>query len=365
MYLNKQQERFIYYYKKIRKNTIVALILLLASKIFFLLYKIRFVLYKIKILKSFTLPAYIVSIGNLTSGGTGKTQLTIEAAKYFISQGYKVAVLCKGYKAKLNTKESVLLVSDGIDIVTTVDYSGDEAYLIAKNIPRALVFVSKDRVKAGKVAIKQGIEVLILDDSFQYLKLKRNINILLLDSYSPFDNWNLLPYGMLRESPSEIKRATSIVVSNADCKELEKKEIAEINKHAKNKPIVKISYKLTKLMSISTKKEIDRERAKGFKSIACCGLGNPNSFIDLLKRHEIDIKDFLIYPDHHNYEIKDFELITKVAMNHKVEDIIITEKDSVKIQEFCETLPITFWVAKVEIYSHTLNWQDIIFNIKT
>lgn len=345
-------------YHKNKDNKILQLILFIASIFFFIAYKIRLFLYKVKIIKTYSLPAYVISIGNISSGGTGKTSLTIEIAKYFLSHNAKVAILSRGYGS---SNKDVTLVSDGVDILTDYETCGDEAYLIAKKVPKALVFSGKDRVKSGGAAIKFGAEVLILDDGFQYLRLNRNENILLLDNYNPFDNYCLLPAGKLRELPDSMKRASSIIISNSNINKLEDKDFNTVRKFTSNKPLGKIYYNIHQLVSLNTKKTLSIEDVRGLTSIACCGIGNPQSFLDILKRNEIDIKSYLFYPDHYSYKYTDIEQMITLAKKYGTENIIVTEKDAVKIEDLCQASPINFWMTKIDTILETPNLFENIF----
>lgn len=351
--------KFLHTYNKNKNNKILQVILSICSLFFLLAYKTRLLLYKLNILRKIAVPVYVISIGNLTSGGTGKTSLTIEASKHFLSLGKKVAVLSRGYNSK--SEGEVILVSDGTDLLADYEHCGDEAYLIAKKVPKAIVFSGKDRIKSAKSAIKLGAEVLILDDGFQYLKLTRNQNILVIDSYNPFDNECLLPQGKLRELPDSIKRATGIIISNSDLNKLKDKDFNKIKKYGQNLPLVKISYKITELISLNTKRILNIKDTKGLNVIACCGIGNPQSFLDLLKRSEIDITSYLIYPDHHKYVFYDVEQMVKLAKKYNIENIVTTEKDAVKIESLCEATPINFWAVKIDVLWEGENLFEKLF----
>ncbi len=359
---NKLLNIFINIYNKNRNNKLFSLLLYISSLVFFLLYKTRLFLYKIKILKTTTLPAYIISIGNITSGGTGKTPISIETAKYFMSLGHKVAILTRGYNT--NQEDKVTLVNDGTELLTDYENCGDEAYMIAKNLPNALVISGKDRIRSAKAAIKLGAGVIILDDGFQYIKLNRNENILMIDSYNPFDKNRLIPLGKSRECPDSISRATSIILSNSDRTHISEKDLNTIKKYAKQIPVGKISYKIKELISLNTKRVLNISSAKGLEAIACCGIGNPQSFIDLLKRNEIKITDYIIYPDHYNYQFEDIEKMIKVCKEYNTENIIISEKDAVKITDLCQAAPISFWSTKIEVLWENSTFFDTIFEKK-
>ena len=363
MYLMKQSSIYLHIYEKYKKNFFVSFILSIASVFFFIAYKLRIFLYKIKLIKTHSLPAYIISIGNITSGGTGKTPFTIECAKYFINQGYKVAILSRGYKRNIKNSNGVTLVSDGSDIlVDDYEHCGDEPYLIAKKAPKAIVIVGKNKIKTSKAAIKVGAEVLILDDGFQYLKLNRNENIVMLDSYNPFNSMHLLPKGKLRELPDSLHRATAIVISNTDRKKLNENDLNTIKKYAPNTPILEIGYKISELNGINTKRVLNINQVKGLQVLACCGIANPVSFFELLESYEIKVIHKLIYPDHYAYTTNDIETMIKVAKEKNTENIIVTEKDTVKIKDFCEAAPITLWSAKLEVIINNEVFENIFKN---
>lgn len=357
-FLAEQLMKYLPYYEKVKINKLLSPILKFLSLFFIVGYKIRLFLYKLNILKSFSLNAYVISIGNISSGGTGKTPIVIEAAKYFLSMGYKVAVLSRGYWSNIGDK--VVLVSDGNDILTDYNICGDEPYLIAKSVPKAIVLVGKDRINNGKAAIKLGANVIILDDGFQYLKLKRNENILMIDSYSPFENGYVLPYGKLRELPDSILRSTAIIISNSNLAEIKPYDYKIILKYAPKLPITKISYKVSHLTSLNTKKRININEAKGMKVIAVSGIGNPRSFIDLLKRNEINVFSYITYPDHHKYNITDMEEIISMAKKINTENIVTTEKDAVKIEDLCQALPLNLWSTNLEIIWETSNLFEML-----
>ena len=342
MSLNNLQEKLLSIYEKNKNNLFIKELLKLASYFFFIAYKTRLFLYNSGILKTYKLPAYVISIGNITSGGTGKTPLTIHLASYLLSLGYKVAVLSRGYKGSFNNS-GVVLVSDGTDILADYDVCGDEPYLIAKRVPKALVLVSKNRINAGKSAIKLGANVLILDDGFQYLKLQRDENILTFDGHDLFGSGDLLPYGKLRELPDSIKRSTSIVISNPQ------EDINLTKKYSQGIKTLNVKYKIIEITSLNTKVSLKVENVKDLKLLAVCGIANPESFISLLKNEGLNAMRHIFFLDHHNYVYKDVENIIKFAEKSKIENIITTEKDSIKLEDICQAAPVTFWVCKIDI----------------
>lgn len=331
------------------------MILNICSVFYFLAYKTRLLFYKLGLLKTKKVSSIVISVGNITCGGTGKTPLTIEIAKYLIEKGYKVAVLSRGYKREISEKENKenILVSDGEEILADYERSGDEPYLIAKSVPKAIVISGADRILTAKSALKLGAEILILDDGFQYLKLHRNENILILDGEKPFDNGYLLPAGELREQPDSIKRATAIVISNLKDPTAESETLNKIKNYTQDKPLIKMNYKIKRLKGINIIKSIDPQELKDKKILLFSGIGNSRSFSDSLRKTGLNIIEHIIFADHHNYEFEDINKVINIAKKHNIEDIITTEKDTIKIEYLCEGAPVTFWHSVLEVTWNT------------
>ncbi len=368
MYFKKQKNELFLIYKRIRSIFLIKIILFLFSIFYFCGYKIRLFLYKTGILKTNKLSIKVISIGNLTSGGTGKTPLSIEIANYLIKNENKVAVLSRGYKRRLREESNGnnILVSDGQEILSDYERSGDEPYLIAKNVPKAIVISGTDRVLNAKSAIKLGADILILDDGFQYLKLQRDENILIIDSMNPFDNGLLLPAGELRELPDSIKRATAIVLSNTQNIKPTDTLFNLIKKHSPNKPIIEINYTIKSLKGINIVKTLNINELTDKNIIAFSGIGNPESFEKSLTNIGFKITKHLVYPDHHNYEFDDITKIIEYAVKNKIENIITTEKDAIKIGLFIEGAPVTFWHTVLEIKWETSDpFSQLLSNIKS
>ena len=170
---------------------------------------VRYFLYRVGVLRRFPLGVQVISIGNVTAGGTGKTPVTEIFARTLAAEGRKVAILSRGYRRKeapwwrrmfTQVVEPPLVVSDGRHVLLDSATGGDEPYMLASNLPGVAVVVDRNRVKAGRYAIKRlGCDTLILDDGFQYQKLKHSVEVVLVDSTNPFGNGNMLPRGILRE----------------------------------------------------------------------------------------------------------------------------------------------------------------------
>src|SRR6058998_2072999 len=218
-----------------RRGTLAATVRALlygCSKAFQVLVKARQFLYDFRILRDSTLGVQVIAIGNLTVGGTGKTPVVEKFARELRDEGRNVAVLSRGYRSKPRPFHEWLLnkvlfrddttpprvVSDGKSLLLDSDSAGDEPYMLASNLRDVVVLVDKDRVKSGRYAIEKfGCDTLLLDDGFQYWKLRgRRRDIVLIDSQQPFGNERLLPRGTLREPPSHLARASTIFITKSD-----------------------------------------------------------------------------------------------------------------------------------------------------
>ena len=193
------------------------------SYLFLAVVSIRYFLYRTGLLRRYPLGTQVISIGNVTAGGTGKTPVTEIFARTLAAEGRKVAILSRGYRRKeapwwqrLFTQviEKPLVVSDGRHVLLDSATGGDEPYMLASNLPGVAVVVDRNRVKAGRYAVNRlGCDTLILDDGFQYQKLKHSIEVVLVDSTNPFGNGNMLPRGILREPARNLRRADIIFLT--------------------------------------------------------------------------------------------------------------------------------------------------------
>src|SRR6516165_3477118 len=235
--------------RKDYRAAIVRGILYLLSKLFQLAVKARRFLYNVRILRDSTLGVQVIAIGNLTVGGTGKTPVVEKFARELRDQGRNVAILSRGYRSKPPPLHQWLLnklllrddttpprvVSDGKSLLLDSEMAGDEPYMLASNLKDVVVLVDKDRVKSGRYAIEKfGCDTLLLDDGFQYWKLRgRRQDIVLIDRQEPFGNQHLQPRGSLREPPSHLARANYIFITKSDGQTAElRRRITSVNPSA-------------------------------------------------------------------------------------------------------------------------------------
>lgn len=298
---------------------------------------IRLRLYDLGILKTQRLPCKVISIGNITAGGSGKTPMAIHIAGLLKKQGQSVAILSRGYG---RTTSGVLTVSDGANILLEPQEAGDEPYLMASRLKGVPVVVGEDRAEAGLFAVRKFAPAcIILDDGFQHLRLERDLNILLVDAKTGFGNGFLLPRGILREPLSAVKRA-SITMVKGDVLEAGATKIITT-------PIVRFAYKPSCLTPLNDGQTLSPASLDGKRVLAVAGIANPQSFFSTLRELGAEIVQTLVFPDHHAYSKADavrIESLEKASpegvgttgVGTTVEMIVTTEKDGVKLKSLVD-----------------------------
>tara|TARA_B100000315_G_C14594521_1_gene597944 strand:+ start:3774 stop:4868 length:1095 start_codon:yes stop_codon:yes gene_type:complete len=290
-------------------------------------------LYRLGFLKTRSLSCPVISVGNLTLGGTGKTPMVIALAHWLHGQGKQVGVVSRGYGR--DDGSQTVLVSDGNKILVDSQKAGDEPLLIATRCPGIPVIVGNNRYVAGTQLLRQfSCDVLILDDGFQHLALKRDANLLLVDAKLPFGNGHLLPRGPLREPSTCIDRATALIVTRASSPD--DNVFAKFGISVSDEIPVGISqFFLRGFLNLRTGKFLSPENIRGKRCIAFCGIANPNSFSTMLEGAGVMVQEFLSFPDHWRYTEEDLQTIWDTTKGCSPKLVITTEKDAVKIgQQF-------------------------------
>ncbi len=309
--------------------------------------KIRNSLYNRRLLPSYNSKEYVISIGNITTGGVGKTPLTIEAAKYFLALNKKVAIISRGYGAKLSNKNPIL-VSDGSGAEYSASEAGDEPVLLSQNAKGASVVISKSRIKAEKYVHNiLSPEIIILDDGFQHRKMKRDLDILLIDSKNKFGNGYLLPAGPLREDISNIKRADKIIVVHKGFNVNNALKYCDYLKHKFKKDTYLCKIVPYYAYNILTYQKLP----KGSKIMAFSAIGQPQGFYDFLK-NDYKLAAILEFEDHHSYEREDISKIIHYSQEENIYSVVTTEKDAVKLIDIIRDieLPIEIYALKLKVY---------------
>jgi tetraacyldisaccharide 4'-kinase len=296
------------------------------------------------------LPYPVISIGNLTVGGTGKTPAVMALAERAKETGFHPVILTRGYRGG---RKGSCFVSTGAGPLYSPQETGDEPYLMAKRLKGVTIVKGADRYEAGMLAINRsegGLDkegkgpLFIVDDGFQHWGLQRDIDILLIDAVNPFGNGKLLPEGILREPLSSIKRADLIVLTKSDL--IDERSIAEtaetIRKTAPQTPVFRARHRPAELIAPDgTTHRTDSFR--GRRVLAFAGIANPVYFQALLRAVGMDIVDFIPFRDHHDYSEGDIQEIKSRAMGL---DMVTTEKDLVKLEG--ASLPGNLYALRIE-----------------
>ncbi|MCX7970198.1 MAG: tetraacyldisaccharide 4'-kinase [Negativicutes bacterium] len=298
----------------------------------------RLLLYRLGVLCQNRLPVRVISIGNITLGGTGKTPTAGQIARLLAESGRRVAILNRGYMA--GHRDDIGLVSDGARIYMNAWEAGDEAYLLAKNLPGVAVVIGRERSQTGHYAVDfLGAQVLILDDGYQHWALWRDLDILLVDCLTGFGNQHVLPRGTLREPLANLDRADLFILTKVDqVGEEQVRQIeAEIRKYNRRAPFVHCAHRPCGVVPVidwlksAFVEQGDCAVLAGRKVLAVSGIGNPLSFERTLRGLAVEVVRHLQFPDHYAYSGDEISDIVLAARQCRAEAIVITEKDAVKI----------------------------------
>ena len=374
---------------------------------------IRLSMYKHSLLKRINLGSFVVSVGNLTVGGTGKTPVVELLARTLAERGRNVAILSRGYRSKPRTWKEKLadakakvarqeeddiscgvgkyswskrfiktimamrermdprVVSDGRNVRLASHEAGDEPYMLARNLLETherkgvTVVVDKDRVHGGRFAITHfGADTLLLDDGFQYMPLRPRINIVLVDSTNPFHNHETLPGGLLREPIEHIKQADYIFLTKSKGSESLRHLKGFLRRHNMRSPIIECNHEPCHLQSLWSADRMPLSSLQGRKVAAICGIAVPESFENYLERLGGTIVYHECYVDHHRYKESEMESFCRKAMEKGAEMFVTTEKDAVRIPKV-ETggRPFLFLRVEIKILKGAPYFHDCIRNI--
>ena len=302
-----------------------------------------------RILKEEFINAKVISVGNLTVGGSGKTPLVISIVKHLKERSIKVGVLSRGYGRKT---KGYKLVSDGSKIFLNAKDSGDEIFLVSDEckVPAA---VAEKRVIGAKNFIKDvNVDVIVLDDAFQHRWIGRDFNVLIIDqrflsNVNSFDQ-RLLPLGSMREPFSSIKRADVVVINKKFSPKITIP--MRVRKYLNEKEVFFCHYKVAGIFDVKTNKEYSTKDFEGQNSLVVCGIAKPFSFLRVLNLSNININNQLIFVDHKNYSNKEVQEIRKKFYDTNSYSVLTTHKDAVKLMEFSKELDdIDIYYLKIEI----------------
>ncbi len=296
----------------------------------------------------------VVSIGNLTVGGTGKTPAVIAVAREAINRNLRPCILTRGYKG--NGRGSVI-VSKGDGLLASWSEAGDEAILMAERLKGAWVIKDSNRYRAGLIASNR--DIFILDDGFQHWRLHRDIDILIVDATNPFGNGRMMPLGRLREPVAGMKRADIIIINKTRKKEDElEKTIRRYNEKA---PVFYADYRVEGLVALDGR-ALSTDILKEKRVFAFAGIGNPGQFLSLLGELGASVVGHKAFRDHHCYRGRDIKKIIKRVREARAEIVVTTEKDMVKLRGLQSDTGLRDLLAvKISLEVNSSEFYDIIF----
>ena len=302
---------------------------------------------------SHSLGAFTVSIGNITVGGTGKTPLVARVAEILAGNGERVCILTRGYGRENPRKR--ILVSDGETIFADVKTAGDEPFELARKLAgNAVIVADANRAAAGAFAREKfGITAFVLDDAFQHRRVRRGLDIVLIDATNPFGSGKTLPSGILREPLENLKRADAIVITRANLTENIAGLKSQIAKYNPRCLIFVSANKFARLTELESFHAGTKASAAGSKQpttgkvLAFCALGNPNNFFEQLRREKFSVAAEQKFPDHHFYAQSDIAKLVEKAGRNGAAMLVTTAKDAVKLRNLKFALPC--FVAETDL----------------
>jgi tetraacyldisaccharide 4'-kinase len=304
-------------------------------------------------LRQVKLPCPVISIGNITLGGTGKTSLAILLGKKLERMGYRVAILCTGYGGKNRGK----VRGKGVREV------GDEAFFLSANLEKGDVWADRNRLKVAREALEEGAQVIILDDGMQYFRIKKDLEIVMLNAFSPFGYGYLFPRGSLREPISGLRRAHIIILNNADAVDEKSAIIEKVKEINPIALILEANYNAKEIVEIGEGAVRELEWLMGKRVMGVSGIGCPEGFKRTLEKLAVEVF-FRAFPDHYDFKRRDILFLQEEAKSKGLSPIVITEKDGIKIKELMGgdlPLEVPIFVLRVELAlsSEELFWRKV------
>ncbi len=305
------------------------------------------------------LPVPVISVGNITFGGTAKTPHVESIAKHYRTIGYSPGVVTRGYLGRIDRESRAPeIVSDGYCVLLDWSDAGDEACLIAetlignderKGVP---VAVGRDRIKASRILIEKcSCDLIIIDDGFQFTSMGRDVDLVLIDALAPF-GWLGEKNGPLREPIDSIERADAVVITHAEA--VSRRRIDWINtqfvKHMGYLPnMIESGTRIKSIRHLRESTDVPVESIAGARVVAFAGIGNPESFRHTLNMTGCELKDLLEFPDHHTFNPRDVENINRSAVSSGAEFVVTTAKDAVRLRGIDRPFAVSPLVIEIEV----------------
>ncbi|MEP4077582.1 tetraacyldisaccharide 4'-kinase [Haloferula sp.] len=346
------------------------------SVVFRQLVRARLMIFRRRWKQQAHLGTQVISIGNITVGGTGKTPVTEMLARTLRDRGRSVSILSRGYKSRrlkqaqnwkdetgkvIDPEKMPKVVSDGNDLLLDSKFAGDEPYMLAQNLDRVSVVVDKDRIKGGRFAVRHlGADTLVLDDGLQYLRLAHGTDIVLVDRTAPYGTGHLLPRGTLREPPANLLRASYILITKCDGSS-NAALIEQLRRHNPYAPIIECAHGPRYLEELFTgnRKPLDYLQDKWVAAIS--GIAVPESFEKSLENLGARVEIRRHFPDHYRFNSREINAFMERCIERDMQLVVTTEKDAVRFPKPRDiTVPIWFLRIEVEILKGHDEWEEMI-----
>lgn len=361
-----------------KRAALLRWILLGLSQIYAQIIRLRCWAYRTRVVPWHHVGCRVISIGNLTVGGTGKTPVVEQFARSLTLAGRKVAILSRGYKStplplwqrlwyRFTFQQASLpprLVSDGQSVHLDPATAGDEPYMLAKNLDRVYVIVDKNRVKSALYAIDRfGVDTVLLDDGYQYLPFRERLNIALIDREAPFGNEHLLPRGTLREPHTHLRRADVILITKCDGTDLSrlKARIRRFNRHAE---IIECTHHPLYLQEVYSGRRLPLSYLQSRKIGAIAGIAVPESFVRGTEMLGAEVIYQRFYADHHYYQKSEIENAVERTRTRGGHALLTTEKDAVRFPQVdTRDMPVYFLKVEIKLLNTDESLHDCILRI--
>jgi tetraacyldisaccharide 4'-kinase len=334
-----------------RDRKLIRTIAWLPAKAYELGVRLRVAAYETRYAKSRALDSAVISVGNISVGGSGKTTLTGYIASYLRKLDHEVAILTRGY-GRISRGQRVLNVPGADAAPESFLEVGDEPLMMARALPEVPIIVDEDRYRGGRWAETHlGTKVLVLDDAYQHLSLQRDLNLLLLDATDPFGGFEMVPFGRLREPLYGIRRADAVVVTRAD-RPFDQAQTTAIIKYfcGDQIPVMYFYSSISRLRHLKSGEVYDVAELRGWNVAVMCAVGNPRAFVDDILQAGINVSCENFFRDHHAFTQADLNRVTEEARSAGADAILTTEKDAVRLENLVQ--------GEIPIYSALLELQS-------
>lgn len=349
----------------------------IAAQVFKQAVRTRFWLYRHGFLRRSWPGCMVISIGNITVGGTGKTPIVEVFARALTKGGRKVAIVSRGYKShspswrwrwrNRKVRTTTKVVDDGSAVLLGARIAGDEPYMLAKNLENVVVITDPDRIRGGRYAIREfGIDTIILDDGMQHVRMQRQIEVVLIDATCPFGYDYLLPRGLLREPLKGLARASHIFITKSKGINLIP-IIEQIREYNTTAEIISCYYEPVELVNVHSGEKHPVAEIQDQNVFVMTGIAQPEGFIQQLKDLGAIVQRVYCYADHHRFRRDEIEHVYKRARNWHTDAIVITEKDAVRFSRRAGTgvrpCPVYYLKVAVKIMEGEEEFTDTILRI--